>query len=244
MESAMEAFEQPDHKHAAAVRTLEALNYEWRGGQVWAPPLSYKLDFTKANDAFGLLEAIGLRYSGNAWRRRDPRGGWSVADASKLTEAGAKFYAGKIPVVKGESDDLDTVTESDLKMYRAATDLLMDAGYVHSPNGWHAPKDNALDCAEPGYDSLAGVLHRAYLQASTGKGKERHANGKPFEDQPMQTINKTLGSIDGFIYQAHKKSGEARGLPQGRNVAELLGAINYLAGAVIALESWAKKESS
>lgn len=94
----------------------------------------------------------------------------------------------------------------------------------------------------PGYEKLADVLQRAFDQASAGKGKERHASDNvPFEAQPMSTINKQLGSIDGFIYQAHKKSLEAKRLPDGRAQAELLGAINYLAGAVIALDTWAKK---
>jgi hypothetical protein len=93
----------------------------------------------------------------------------------------------------------------------------------------------------PGYDELAGVLRRAYGQAAVGKGKERHAgkDNKPFELQPMSTINREQGSIDGFLYQARKKALEAKGLPDGRAQAELLGAINYLAGAVIALDTWA-----
>ena len=90
---------------------------------------------------------------------------------------------------------------------------------------------------KPGYESLAAVLQKAHDQAAIGKGKERHANGLPFEDQPMSVINRQLGSIHGFIYQAQKKSLEATRLPKERAVAELLGAINYLAGAVIALEA-------
>lgn len=94
----------------------------------------------------------------------------------------------------------------------------------------------------PGYDKLFDVLMQAFKQAAGGKGKERHARaGVAFEDQPMSTINKQLGSIDGLIYQAHKKSLESKRLPDGRAQAELLGAINYLAGAVIALDTWAKK---
>ena len=62
-----------------------------------------------------------------------------------------------------------------------------------------------------GYEALANVLRRAFEQASAGKGKERHANGKPFTEQPMLSINRTLGSIDGLLYQAAKKSAEARG---------------------------------
>lgn len=90
---------------------------------------------------------------------------------------------------------------------------------------------------EPGYAKLAHALQAAYNQAALGKGKERHASESvAFEDQPMSVINRQLGSIDGFIYQAHKKSLEAKRLPLERAQAELLGAINYLAGAWIELE--------
>ena len=89
---------------------------------------------------------------------------------------------------------------------------------------------------EPGYESLAGVLQRALDQAQTGKGAERHANSLPFDKQPMQTIAAQVGV--GFLTgQAIKKTQEGQTLPAGRDVAELLGAINYLAGAVIFLES-------
>ena len=90
---------------------------------------------------------------------------------------------------------------------------------------------------EPGYAKLAHALQAAYNQAAFGKGKERHASDSvAFEDQPMSVINRQLGSIDGFLYQAHKKSLEAKRLPLERAQAELLGAINYLAGAWIELE--------
>lgn len=88
----------------------------------------------------------------------------------------------------------------------------------------------------PGYESLAGILQRALDQAQDGKGAERHANNLPFEQQPMQTIARAHGV--GFLTgQASKKAEESHGLPAGRDVAELLGAINYLAGAIIFLES-------
>lgn len=88
---------------------------------------------------------------------------------------------------------------------------------------------------KPGYETLAGVLQRALDQAQDGKGAERHANQLPFDQQPMQTIARAHGV--GFLTgQASKKAEESHGLPAGRDVAELLGAINYLAGAVIFLE--------
>lgn len=86
-----------------------------------------------------------------------------------------------------------------------------------------------------GYESLRDVLDRAYAQASSGKGAERHGQDKPFDQQPMQELISLYGP--GFaLGQAAKKAQESQRLPAGRDVAELLGAINYLAGAVIALE--------
>ena len=84
------------------------------------------------------------------------------------------------------------------------------------------------------YRSLAGILVDAYHQAQSGKGKERHANGLPFEAQPMQTISGMLDSDKGMAYQACKKIVEAtnmQSLPAFER--EILGAINYLAGMII-----------
>lgn len=87
----------------------------------------------------------------------------------------------------------------------------------------------------PGYESLAHVLQRALDQAQSGKGAERHANQLPFDQQPMQTIAAQVGV--GFLTgQAIKKTQESQVLVGKHGVAELLGAINYLAGAVIFLE--------
>lgn len=86
-----------------------------------------------------------------------------------------------------------------------------------------------------GYESLRDVLDRAFAQAASGKGHERHAVNKPFDQQPMQKLIDLYGP--GFaLGQAAKKAQESQRLPAGRDVAELLCAINYLAGAVIALE--------
>jgi len=91
------------------------------------------------------------------------------------------------------------------------------------------------------YTALSTVLLRAYEQASTGKGAERHAQNLPFGDQPMQQISVLLGTERGMMYQAVKKVQEASRLPTEAAVHELLGAINYLAGAVIFLEASACK---
>ena len=88
----------------------------------------------------------------------------------------------------------------------------------------------------PKYASLTSVLVRAYEQAASGKGAERHANGEPFEQQPICAINRLHGSIDGALFQVAKKAHESRRLPRDRAVSELLGAINYLAACVILVE--------
>ena len=89
---------------------------------------------------------------------------------------------------------------------------------------------------EPGYELLAYVLERAYNQAALGKGKERHANGEPFDEQVMQDGARRFG-VGALLFQAFKKSEESQRLPLDRGVNELLGAIVYLAGAVIRREA-------
>ncbi len=88
-----------------------------------------------------------------------------------------------------------------------------------------------------GYESLGDVLGRAYDQAAKGKGAERHGQGLSFDEQPMRQLIRLYG-VGFALGQAAKKAQEAQRLPTvERQVAELLGAINYLAGAVIALEA-------
>ena len=88
-----------------------------------------------------------------------------------------------------------------------------------------------------GYARLGEILLAAFKQASEGKGHDRHArDNAPFDDQPMQRIARDHGI--GFITgQARKKMEEAIGMyrrddPEAAE-REFLGAINYLAGAII-----------
>ena len=83
------------------------------------------------------------------------------------------------------------------------------------------------------YEQLEDVLRRAYREAAYGKGKERHGQDLLFEDQPMQVISELLGTEKGCLYQAIKKIQESTRLPEEQAVKELLGAINYIAGAII-----------
>ena len=93
------------------------------------------------------------------------------------------------------------------------------------------------------YAPLWRVLDAAYDQAANGKGKERHANSKPFTEQPIMEIARMVGP--GYqLGQAMKKAQEAGGMIQrgqpDRARAELLGAINYLAACVLLIEEGGK----
>lgn len=86
------------------------------------------------------------------------------------------------------------------------------------------------------YASLRSILNDAYEQAASGKGRDRHANGKPFDRQPIMEIARMVG-IGYQTGQAMKKAQEATSMAargEGNAAeAELLGAINYLAAAVL-----------
>lgn len=86
-----------------------------------------------------------------------------------------------------------------------------------------------------GYHGLFDVLADALDQAQLGKGAERHGQDKAFEEQPMQKLIELHGR--GFAYgQAGKKAQESERLEYEAARRELLGAIVYLAGAVINLD--------
>jgi len=93
--------------------------------------------------------------------------------------------------------------------------------------------------AAPGYEPLFVTLLEAHDQAAHGKGRDRHANGKPFLDQPIMEIGRMVG-VGYQTGQAMKKSQEAIGMLKRNEPtkaqAELLGAMNYLAAAYILIE--------
>lgn len=96
-----------------------------------------------------------------------------------------------------------------------------------------------------GYEDLRQIFEMALAQARDGKGKERHAKpGERFRDQKICEITRRVGM--GFpLGQAVKKIEESQRLPGGHGMAEILGAINYLAAAVIVLrEDFPKRETA
>lgn len=91
--------------------------------------------------------------------------------------------------------------------------------------------------ALPGYESLAAILDEALNDAQAGKGLERHtSHGEAFCDQQIVQFGEWLGNTGFQVGQACKKAIESERLPYAAARAELLGAINYLAAAVIVLD--------
>ena len=87
---------------------------------------------------------------------------------------------------------------------------------------------------QPAYYDLFIVLQKALYQAQDGKGAERHGNGLSFTEQPALTITRAVGL--GFpLGQAMKKIQESQRMDTDAAKRELLGAINYLAAAVLFL---------
>jgi hypothetical protein len=85
------------------------------------------------------------------------------------------------------------------------------------------------------YAPLRRVLDLALTQAAYGKGADRHASGQTFDQQPMMEIGRMVGV--GFCYgQSMKKTQEASRMEPEAAKRELLGAINYLAGAYLLLD--------
>ena len=87
---------------------------------------------------------------------------------------------------------------------------------------------------EDPYISLRYVLELAVDQAANGKGKERHANGEPFDQQKICKISRAVG-VGFALGQALKKAEESVRLDRDAGLREILGAINYLAAAYIVL---------
>ena len=88
-----------------------------------------------------------------------------------------------------------------------------------------------------GYQSLATVLALALEQAQNGKGNARHQVGDAqFTEQPICELARMYGVGYNFG-QAAKKAHETQQLTSNKaKLAEILGAINYLAAAYIIID--------
>lgn len=99
------------------------------------------------------------------------------------------------------------------------------------------------------YATLRAELDAAFNQASGGKGKERHGNNHPFEQQPILAITRLLEGhpCGALAFQVIKKTIEAGRLVKLRGtdaaVAEIYGAMNYAAAMAIRLKELGEREA-
>ena len=142
------------------------------------------------------------------------------------------------PAQRADMDETAGIKPSDMLVGAGAPAPDINAAVERWLNTPVAIGHSSIMFPVAGYERLADVLQAAYDQASAGKGAERHAApGQPFHEQPICAINRLHGSIDGALFQAAKKAHEARNLPTKRAaVAEILGAINYLAACAILID--------
>lgn len=124
--------------------------------------------------------------------------------------------------------------------YNACADRVAQAMSImkpqpESPEDILKPRPNE---EHPQYERLMSVLLDAYAQATSGKGVERHQGseegdgGVSFEKQDMMKVMERVGQ--GFaLGQAIKKIVEGNRLPWRKAREEFLGAIVYVAGAVV-----------
>ena len=146
-----------------------------------------------------------------------------------ITES--KIMIAEIAKERDDKDEEIRVLNLELQNYKNDIKTVMeDRQYLE---GLLSDNANTVEL-NPKYDSLYKVLLSAYNQASNGKGKERHQlnNDEPFENQKICEIARRL-SVDYNLGQAVKKIYESKRLTDERDIAELYGAINYIAAAII-----------
>lgn len=160
---------------------------------------------------------------------------------------GIEHPSGKTRIVRvdgrwnsdGEPHKFDLIEEWPIEAHASEFGRrITPADYTYQPQG-PLPEFSFREItvsADPAYHALAAILSEAHAQAATGKGSERHANGKPFDRQPIVEIARRHGV--GFqLGQVEKKTDEAHGMLKrveaDAAIRELLGAINYTAAAIL-----------
>lgn len=158
------------------------------------------------------------------------------SEVNELNEAitESKIMIAKIAKERDDKDEEIRVLNLELQKYKNDLNSVLDDR--QKLEGLLSDNANTVEL-NPKYDSLYKVLLSAYNQASNGKGKERHQlnNEECFENQKICEIARRL-STDYNLGQAVKKIYESKRLEGDRGIAELYGAINYIAAAIIVLD--------
>lgn len=118
---------------------------------------------------------------------------------------------------------------------RALLDEQEEKAFEELFKGDNGNEPKTIRTSAPGYERLEDILIAAYEQAAIGKGAQRHAQGAPFDQQPMQQLIQLYG-VGFALGQAGKKAQESMRMDYEAARRELLGSIVYIAGAIIALE--------
>jgi hypothetical protein len=165
---------------------------------------------------------------GMADKVRDARWGGAEIRINGARYSVTEFYEEGRFLVDKIAEDLPTSEWHPTIGQPEAANSVESIGHVHGVEFVCVP-------ANDNYTTLRTILDAAFNHAAVGKGKERHARGLPFDEQPMMQTTRLVGP--GFpLGQAIKKAGEAAGMIERAELdaaeAECLGAINYLSGAV------------
>jgi len=175
-------------------------------------------------------------------------GNWIFDDSGResyFCENGLFFHPGRSSpekdLVREAIEELDCGSDEPARLMYGDTPDFPDIGLssLQTPEQKEAIKRECQH--ESNYEPLRAVLDEAYEQAASGKGNERHANGKPFIQQPILEIARMQdGTIAGHTFQVMKKAQEATRMAKNEDVEkaihELYGVIVYAAAAVILLQ--------
>jgi hypothetical protein len=100
-------------------------------------------------------------------------------------------------------------------------------------------REQEVEKTDDGYAPLRRVLDAAFAQSAIGKGRDRHAKGRPFDKQPIMEIARMVG-LGGHAYQVCKKAQEATTMASREDFeaakAEMLGVIVYAAAGYLLIE--------
>jgi len=145
----------------------------------------------------------------------------------KVTMPGGQVLAGR--TIQGAPSSAPAAMNNTLFMKSPAP--------MKSGDCWNERSISVRD----GYEPLFRVLAEALDQAQAGKGRERHANGRPFMEQPI--IKEAEESGVGFLCgQVRKKILEAKNCPDlERAKRDILGSIVYASAMVLFIEREAGK---
>ena len=173
---------------------------------------------------------------GKFYRTRE---GKKVGPMTRRSDGIGSFFTWAIMGLPPDAENLYSENGQWNEGYENRRDLIAE---------WHEPDEIPVEITliNLHYQPLMDVLTDAFNHAVIGKGKERHANGQPFTEQPIMEIGRMLDSTAGHAHQIIKKAQEGNRMAGRADYiaaeAEFLGIINYAAAAVLLLREFEKQD--